>query len=141
MIPVLNEQGSDPDVKHFTLTHEKMTRFVMTLEQSVDLIEHAILCGDSGDVVIPKIISMKVKDLMEIFSEKYNKPIVLGKLSVRASAGKSAPLRPPWTRRRSGAGGSGQEDGLGNGVSQLVPRRPRRSGRLGPGTSTVSGAR
>jgi len=80
LIPILNEQGSDPDVKHFTLTHEKMTRFVMTLDQSVDLIEHAILHGESGDVVIPKIISMKVKDLMEIFSEKYNKPIILGKL-------------------------------------------------------------
>lgn len=80
LIPILNEQGNDPDVKHFTLTHENMTRFVMTLDQSVDLIEHAILHGESGDVVIPKIISMKVKDLMEIFSEKYNKPIVLGKL-------------------------------------------------------------
>ncbi|ARF11838.1 UDP-N-acetylglucosamine 4,6-dehydratase [Klosneuvirus KNV1] len=80
LIPILNEQGNDPDVKNFTLTHEKMTRFVMTLEQSVDLIEHAVLHGESGDVVIPKIISMKVKDLMEIFSEKYNKPIVLGKL-------------------------------------------------------------
>jgi FlaA1/EpsC-like NDP-sugar epimerase len=52
-----------------------MTRFVMTLEQSVDLIEYAILNGESGDTVIPKLVSMNVKDLMEIFSEKYNKPI------------------------------------------------------------------
>ena len=52
-----------------------MTRFVMTLEQSVELIEHAILYAESGDTVIPKLISMKLVDLMEIFSEKYNKPV------------------------------------------------------------------
>jgi FlaA1/EpsC-like NDP-sugar epimerase len=47
----------------------------MTLEQSVDLIEHALINGVTGDTVIPKLVSMKVKDLIEIFSEKYNKPI------------------------------------------------------------------
>ena len=52
-----------------------MTRFVMTLEQSVELIEHAILYGESGDTVIPELISMKLVDLMEIFSEKYGKPV------------------------------------------------------------------
>ncbi|QKF93570.1 NDP-sugar epimerase [Fadolivirus algeromassiliense] len=80
IIQILNKQGLDPDVKNFTLTHENMSRFVMTLEQSVDLIEHAILYGESGDIVIPKIVSMKVKHLMELFSEKYNKPIIIGKL-------------------------------------------------------------
>jgi UDP-glucose 4-epimerase len=54
-----------------------MTRFVMTLEQSVDLIEHTIINGESGDTVVPKLISMNVKDLVELFSEKYNKPIKL----------------------------------------------------------------
>jgi UDP-glucose 4-epimerase len=54
-----------------------MTRFVMTLSQSVDLIEHAIMHEgvDGGDTIIPELISMRVKDLVEIFSEKYNKPI------------------------------------------------------------------
>jgi len=75
IIPILHEKGQDPDVKEFTLTHTDMTRFVMTLEQSVQLIEHAILHGDSGDTVIPELISMKLVDLMEIFSEKYNKPV------------------------------------------------------------------
>jgi len=54
-----------------------MTRFVMTLEDSVNLIEYAILHGESGDTIIPKLISMKLIDLMEIFSEKYNKPVVI----------------------------------------------------------------
>jgi UDP-glucose 4-epimerase len=75
IIPILHEKGGDADVHEFTLTHPDMTRFVMTLEQSVELIEHAILFGESGDTVIPKLISMRLVDLMEIFSEKYGKPV------------------------------------------------------------------
>lgn len=80
IIPILHKQGRDKDAKEYILTHPHMTRFVMTLEQSVDLIEHAIIYGESGDIVIPSLTSMLVKDLMEIFSEKYNKPIVTGQL-------------------------------------------------------------
>ncbi len=76
IIPLLHTIGTNPTKHNFTLTNENMTRFVMTLEQSVDLIEHTILHASTGDTVIPKLISMNVKDLIEIFSEKYNKPIV-----------------------------------------------------------------
>jgi FlaA1/EpsC-like NDP-sugar epimerase len=75
IIPLLHTIGSDPEKKYFTLTNNSMTRFVMTLEQSVDLIEHTILNAESGDTVVPKLISMKVKDLVELFSEKYGKPV------------------------------------------------------------------
>jgi len=80
IIPILHEKGKDPDVKEFTLTHANMTRFVMTLEQSVKLIEHAILCAESGDIVIPELISMRLVDLIMIFSENYNKPIKISGL-------------------------------------------------------------
>lgn len=82
IIPMLHELGKNPDVIHFKLTDDRMTRFVMTLEQSVRLIEEAILEGENGDIVIPKLVSCKIKDLLEIFSEIYNKPI------------KKIPLRP-----------------------------------------------
>jgi UDP-glucose 4-epimerase len=75
IIPILHEKGSDPSVTEFTLTHPDMTRFVMTLKQSVDLIQHAIEHAESGDTVIPELISMKLVDLMQIFSEKYGKPV------------------------------------------------------------------
>lgn len=75
IIPLLNNIGQDEEKTKFTLTHPDMTRFVMTLEQSVDLIEYALLNGESGDTIIPTLVSMKVLDLIEIFSEKYNKPI------------------------------------------------------------------
>jgi UDP-N-acetylglucosamine 4,6-dehydratase len=74
IIPILHQIGKDERVSSFKLTHTDMTRFVMTLSQSVDLVEHAILKGCSGDTVIPKLISMNVKDLIEIFCEIYNKP-------------------------------------------------------------------
>jgi FlaA1/EpsC-like NDP-sugar epimerase len=75
IIPLLHTIGKDSKKEFFTLTNENMTRFVMTLEQSVDLIEHTIIYGESGDTVVPKLISMRVKDLVEFFSEIYNKPI------------------------------------------------------------------
>ena len=78
IIPMLHKMGQENNIKHFTITNRNMTRFVMTLDHSVDLVEHALLCAESGDVVIPKLISCVVIDLIEIFSEIYNKPIVDG---------------------------------------------------------------
>lgn len=75
IIPLLHTIGKDENKKYFTITNDNMTRFVMTLEQSVDLIEYALFNGESGDTIIPKLVSMKVKDLIEIFSEIYKKPI------------------------------------------------------------------
>ena len=77
IIPILHEKGNDPKIMNFSLTHPNMTRFVMTLEQSVNLIEHAILYASSGDIVVPKLVCMNVKDLIEIFSEKYNKEYIV----------------------------------------------------------------
>jgi UDP-glucose 4-epimerase len=80
IIPMLHEIGSNKEILNFKLTDKRMTRFVMTLEQSVDLIQHAVLNAESGDIVIPQLISCKIVDLFDIFSELYNKPIVFDKL-------------------------------------------------------------
>lgn len=80
IIPKLHKIGLDQQYKNYTITDKRMTRFVMTLEQSVELIMNAINNGESGDIVIPKLVSCKVIDLIEIFSEIYNKPILNGKL-------------------------------------------------------------
>ena len=78
IIPKLHDIGKNDKYAHYTITDRRMTRFIMTLDQSVDLIEYAIVNGESGDIIIPKLISFKIIDLIEIFSEKYNKPIVDG---------------------------------------------------------------
>ena len=75
IIPVLNHKGQDPHCDHFSLTHKTMTRFIMTLDESLSLIEYAILEGNTGEIIIPRLKSMYIKDLIEIFSEKYNKPV------------------------------------------------------------------
>lgn len=80
IIPTLHNVGKNEDYKTYSITDKRMTRFVMTLDQSVDLIEHALTKAESGDIVIPKLISCKIIDLIELFSEKYNKPIVETKL-------------------------------------------------------------
>lgn len=75
IIPILDIMGKNDNYKSFKLTNENMTRFIMTLESSVNLIEYAILYGNSGDTIISELKSMKIKDLIELFAEKYNKNI------------------------------------------------------------------
>jgi FlaA1/EpsC-like NDP-sugar epimerase len=73
---VLNSRGSIiPKLKEwkgdkYYLTHENMTRFLMTQEDSVSLMTYAILKGESGDTIIPRIDAMKIKDLFEIYLER-----------------------------------------------------------------------
>lgn len=75
IIPILENKCQELSYKELTLTSDKMTRFIMTLEESVQLIEHAIVNGNSGDICIPKLRAMLIKDLFLLFSEKYNKGI------------------------------------------------------------------
>ncbi|MHB1952285.1 MAG: polysaccharide biosynthesis protein [Sulfobacillus sp.] len=75
IIPILEHVGSDVERTHYTLTHPSMTRFIMTLQDSVDLIQYAITHGNSGEIVIPKLRSMYIKDMIELFAEKYGKSI------------------------------------------------------------------
>jgi UDP-glucose 4-epimerase len=75
IIPYLTQQSQKEGA--FTLTHPDMTRFIMTLDQSVNLIEHAITHGKHNEIVIPRIYSMKIKDLFEIFEKKYQKDTVV----------------------------------------------------------------
>jgi len=75
IIPLFMYQAQNPEEKYFTLTREDMTRFLMTLDDSVKLILDAIEKGESGETWIPRLKSMRVKDLVELFSEIYKKPI------------------------------------------------------------------
>lgn len=86
---VLNSRGSiieamdkigNSIIPEYKLNHPNMTRFIMTQEDSVKLINYAIQDGESGDILIPKAASMKVKDMIELYANKYNKKIVPGKV-------------------------------------------------------------
>jgi len=75
IVPILEAKAADKGCEVLTLTDSRMTRFIMTLEESVALIVHAIEDGMSGEIVIPKLRAMKIKHLFELFGEKYDKPI------------------------------------------------------------------
>jgi len=50
-------------VKELPITDERMTRFWMTLEQSVELVLKALKEAEGGEIFVPKIPSMRIVDL------------------------------------------------------------------------------
>lgn len=75
IVPILEAKAADAACTTLTLTDSRMTRFIMTLEESVALILHAMKEGESGEIVIPRLRAMKIRDLFRLFGEKYEKPI------------------------------------------------------------------
>ena len=71
IIPYLKSYKSSD--KPYTLTHPEMTRFIMTLNQSVNLIEYALVHGKHNEIIIPFIYSMNIIDLFSIFESQYQK--------------------------------------------------------------------
>jgi len=75
IIPLFMKQAIDPTVPAFTVTKKGMTRFFMTLDESVDLIQHTIEHGKSGELWVPHLRSAMIDDLADIFSKRYGKPV------------------------------------------------------------------
>lgn len=73
IIPLFKYQAENSDF--ITVTDPNMTRFVMTLDQSVDLILRSFQHNRSGQIRIPQLSAMRIGDLAELFSERYGKPI------------------------------------------------------------------
>lgn len=73
IIPLFKYQALHGDC--LTVTDPDMTRFVMTLDDSVDLIEHTLKHGQTGQTWIPRIPAMRIGDLAEIFAEQSGKEI------------------------------------------------------------------
>jgi UDP-N-acetylglucosamine 4,6-dehydratase/5-epimerase len=58
------------------LTDPDMTRYFMSLKQSVKLIEYALCHAESGDTVVPKYInSYRIKDIADYYVKNHNKEI------------------------------------------------------------------
>lgn len=73
IIPLFKYQAEHSEC--LTVTDPDMTRYVMTLDDSVDLIQETLLHGKSGETWIPKLPAMKIGHLAQIFSERYDKPV------------------------------------------------------------------
>jgi len=80
ILPLLHNIGKDVSKQHFMLTDKNMTRFIITLDDSVNLIEYAITYAESNEIIVPYLKSCKISDLCNIFSKIYNKPVIIGQL-------------------------------------------------------------
>lgn len=58
------------------ITDERMTRFMITLEQGVDLVWHAFEDMEGGEIYVKKIPSMKVTDLARVVAPDAKQEIV-----------------------------------------------------------------
>ena len=58
--------------KPITITDPKMTRFLMSLDESVDLVMHAFERGASGDIYVQKSSSCTLIDLANAIKEIFN---------------------------------------------------------------------
>ncbi len=83
---VLGSRGSLVDLlkksesnKNFGITDFEMTRFNITLKESVDHVLWCLKNSPGGDILVPKLKSYKVKDLIK----SYNPKLKLKKIGIR----------------------------------------------------------
>lgn len=53
-----------------TLTHQEMTRFIMTLEQAVRLVLDSVWLAQGGEVFVTKMPAIRIQDLAEVLVEE-----------------------------------------------------------------------
>lgn len=68
VIPFFQSLFEDGDLE-FPITDPKMTRFMITLEQGVDLVWHAFSDMVGGEIYVKKIPSMNIMDIAKAVSE------------------------------------------------------------------------
>ena len=66
-----------------TITDPNMTRFLMSLEDSVDLVIHAFEHGEQGDIFVQKAPASTVADLAQAIKELFNKETMLKIIGTR----------------------------------------------------------
>lgn len=73
IVPLFRHQADHAAA--LTVTHPDMTRFVMTLDESVNLILHALEYGQSGETWVPRLPAMRVGDLAALFARQSGKRV------------------------------------------------------------------
>lgn len=71
LLPSLVRNTSDI----YYITDVRMTRFWMTIEQACDTVQYALEHGESGEVIIPKLRSFYIKDLIEYVASLKGKQV------------------------------------------------------------------
>ena len=66
-----------------TITNPEMTRFMMTLENAIELVLYAFENGESGDIFVQKAPSSTIGQLADIMKDIYNSKSVITNIGVR----------------------------------------------------------
>lgn len=69
--------------KPITLTEPTMTRFLMALSESVDLVNRAFECGNQGDIFIKKAPACTVVDLAQALRELFHSDVDMKVIGMR----------------------------------------------------------
>ena len=69
--------------KDITVTDPNMTRFMMTLDDAVNLVLYAFENGNSGDIFVQKSPSTTIGDLATAMRKIYNSPVDIKKIGIR----------------------------------------------------------
>jgi UDP-glucose 4-epimerase len=69
--------------KPITITHEEMTRFLLTLNHAIDLVLFAVEHMEGGETFIKKAPAVRIMDLARVIAEEANasfNPVIIGML-------------------------------------------------------------
>lgn len=79
IVPMVVERIKSKTLK-MPITDRRMTRFVMSLEESVELVSHALENSIGGEIYVKRVSACRVVDLVravcQIFSTKYEETII-----------------------------------------------------------------
>ena len=72
VIPLMIDQiNSD---KPITLTNSEMTRFMMSMDEALELVEYALRNAKNGEIFIKKTVSCSMQELINCLKKIYKKP-------------------------------------------------------------------
>ena len=80
-IPFFRELASQ--AKPITITHTEMTRFLLTLNDAIDLVLFAVENMKGGETFIKKAPAVRIMDLARVIAQEFNvpfDPVVIGML-------------------------------------------------------------
>lgn len=69
--------------KSLTVTDPAMTRFIMTLEEAVDLVLYAFEYAESGDILVQKAPASTIGDLTEAIRQLFNPKAEIREIGIR----------------------------------------------------------
>jgi UDP-glucose 4-epimerase len=73
IVPLFRRQLSRD--QRLTITDERMTRFLLTLNDAIDLVLHAALHAESGEIYVRKAPSARVVDIAAVISAEFDRPL------------------------------------------------------------------